>query len=123
MKRQFPIMLVLILAVVCTLQAADHFTADAIALAPKQGNGFQRIVKADRSSGVQFELQMDRNHFHVTGRLAMQRQGRATRVTWTDWGQVGRNPLHRWLAFGMDWMMGKTIERSLAALKKNAEGH
>jgi hypothetical protein len=87
----------------------------------KQGNGTQRIVKSDPDSGIQFELEMERNKFHITGRIALQPAGRATKVTWTDSGVVGKNPLYRWMAISMDLLMGKKFERSLAALKKNAE--
>src|SRR3954471_4015877 len=54
--------------------AARHWTS-------KQGNGGQRIVKAEPSSGIQFELEMEKNKFHITGHIAMQPSGSATKVT------------------------------------------
>lgn len=86
----------------------------------KMGDGSQKILKADPAGGVEFELEMA-NGFRMTGTLVFERSGAGTKVTWTDSGDVGANPLYRYLAAVMDPMLGGTFERSLARLKAQAE--
>ena len=47
--------------------------------------------------------------------------GSSTRVTWTMNGDMGSNPLFRWMALGADRMVGKDFEAGLANLKAVAE--
>ena len=83
------------------------------------GNGSQKIVRAD-ARGVEFELRMA-NGFAIAGIVSFDPAPGGTRVTWTDSGEVGNNPAHRFLAAFMDRMMGATFEKSLGALKQKAE--
>jgi Polyketide cyclase / dehydrase and lipid transport len=88
---------------------------------PHMGDGTQRIVKADPATGVEFRLEMAKTGMALTGQLAFEPTGGQTKVTWTDSGEVGFNPIHRFFAAFLDRMMGGTFEKSLATLKQKAE--
>lgn len=86
----------------------------------KMGNGSQTITAADPRR-IEFELKME-GGFVIFGVLTIEPQNdRTTRVTWTDYGDVGRNPFYRYMAAMMDKMIGKTFEKSLATLKLKVE--
>lgn len=90
----------------------------------RMGNGGMTIVKADPQQGVEFSLEMNGEKGAVHGTIAFAPEGKATRVTWTDAGEIGvRHPIHRYVfTFAIDRIMGPHFERSLAALKEKAEG-
>jgi hypothetical protein len=88
---------------------------------PKMGDGSQEITKADPSGGVEFDLKMKRSRFVMKGKIAFEKAEGGTKVTWTDSGSVGSNPIYHYMAAMLDTMMGKSFERSLAALKAKAE--
>ncbi len=56
-----------------------------------------------------------------TGELRLAAQGSATQVTWVINGDMGGNPLFRWMTLMMDGMVGKDFEGGLANLKGLAE--
>ena len=58
-----------------------------------------------------------------TGGIKYAKEGDGTKVTWTNEGELGWNPISRWCnAFGMmDSMMGPDFESGLANLKKKVE--
>ena len=56
-----------------------------------------------------------------TGALTLSPQGDATRVSWTNEGNMDNNPMMRWFAPFMDRMMGPDFEGGLANLKALAE--
>ena len=85
------------------------------------GDGTQKIVGADPSTGIDFQLQMTGNGFLLNGRIAFEPLGTGTQVTWTDFGEVGKNPLYRYMAALMDKVMGPAFEKSLSALKQKSE--
>lgn len=87
----------------------------------RMGDGVQTIVAADPKKGVEFELVMTENRFTMKGALAFSPEGKSTRVTWTDAGDVGRSVPKRWVALFMDRLMGGTFEKSLGSLKRVAE--
>ena len=47
--------------------------------------------------------------------------GKATRVTWTMNGDMGGNPVYRWMGLFMDKMVGPDFDAGLANLKALAE--
>lgn len=87
----------------------------------RMGTGTQKIVKADTNSGIEYLLKINNNQFKLTGVIAMQPEGNATKVTWTDSGDVGNNLLNRYFVLLIKWSVGKSFESSLAKLKLKAE--
>jgi carbon monoxide dehydrogenase subunit G len=80
------------------------------------GNGSQTIVASDPKKGVAFDLQME--GFPVfRGEFAFEPAEGGTKVTWSDRGDVGGNPIHRWFALFSDSLMGETFDKGLADLE------
>jgi hypothetical protein len=47
--------------------------------------------------------------------------GSGVRVSWTNEGEMGANPINRWFGLLMDRMVGKDFDAGLVNLKKLAE--
>ena len=56
-----------------------------------------------------------------TGALELAADGATTKVSWSMNGDMGSNPLFRWLALFGDRMVGPDFEAGLANLKALAE--
>jgi len=81
-----------------------------------------RPVKAIEK-GVEIEIKMEMSKTADHGAITFTPEGKSTRVTWTDAGDMGMNPGGRWFAFlFMDKMLGKMFEDGLTAMKAKAEG-
>ena len=86
-----------------------------------EGNGsmtFTRVVPNER---LGYELSFPDFGMKSEGEILLVPAGTATRVTWTNRGDVGTNPLKRYLAVAMDRMVGPDFEAGLANLKQLAE--
>jgi hypothetical protein len=71
---------------------------------------------------VEYELLLPAFNLRSLGVIAFEPGAAgATRVTWTNSGEVGGNPLKHYLAAAMDHMMGPDLEQGLANLKAVAE--
>ena len=83
----------------------------------KMGNGSMEVLRSDPATGVAFTLTMEGGFepFEVTFGYAPEPGG--TRVTWTDHGDLGSNPIHRWFGVLMDGMVGGMFEKGLADLE------
>lgn len=79
---------------------------------------FARVVPNER---LGYELSFPEFGMKSEGELILVPAGSGTRVTWTNRGDVGRNPLKRYLAISMDRMVGPDFEAGLANLKQLAE--
>ena len=53
--------------------------------------------------------------------MALEPAGSATKVTWSNFGDLGGNPLVRYFGLVMDKMVGADFEAGLAGLKALAE--
>lgn len=87
----------------------------------EHGNGSQKITKANPDEGIEFEIRMDNSDFVLYGEIRFDPTTDGTKVTWRDWGHIGKNPFYRYMAFSMDKIMGETFEKSLANLKAKVE--
>ena len=89
----------------------------------KMGDGRMTIIKADSQSGIAFDLVIGeaKEAFKLEGVMAMAPEAGGTRLTWTDRGDLGKDPGKRLLAPLMAKMMGHAFEKSLAAIKRIAE--
>jgi hypothetical protein len=56
-----------------------------------------------------------------TGEFRLQAQGGSTQVTWSMDGDMGANPVYRWMGLFMDKMVGPDFDSGLAQLKVAAE--
>ena len=88
-----------------------------------EGKGRMTLLSADPGRALTYELLLPDMASTSTGSIVLQPQGAATRVTWTNTGSLGRNPLKHLLAPFMDRWIGPDFEAGLANLKVLAERH
>lgn len=87
----------------------------------KDGKGNMEFTAAEPDNSIAYRLGFVEMNMFSTGALTLTPQGNATRVSWTNQGDMGRNPMARWFAPFMDSMMGPDFEAGLANLKALAE--
>ena len=86
-----------------------------------EGTGAMEFTRVEPDKAVEYALSFPEYNMRSTGALRMEPAGTATRVTWTNTGDVGGNPLKHYLAMMMDKMVGPDFEAGLANLKTQAE--
>lgn len=85
-----------------------------------QGTGRLELTEVDPGRRVAYVLQID-DFAPSQGELRLEPEGTATRVIWLMQGDVGANPLKRWLALFMDRLVGPDFEAGLGQLKTLVE--
>ena len=86
-----------------------------------EGTGSMEFTRVEPDRSVEYLLIFPDFNMKSTGALRLEPNGNATRVTWTNTGDVGGNPLKHYLAIMMDRMVGPDFEAGLANLKALAE--
>ena len=86
-----------------------------------QGDGTMTFTATEPARKVAFDLYFPDFGTTSQGELSFVPEGNSTRVTWTMNGDMGKNPVFRWIALGADSMVGKDFETGLANLKAVAE--
>lgn len=87
----------------------------------KEGKGSMEFTAAVPDRSLAYRLTFVDMGMVSTGAFTFTPQGNATRVSWTNEGDVGKNPMMRWFAPFLDRMMGPDFEAGLANLKTLAE--
>ncbi len=86
-----------------------------------EGDGKMTFTAADPSKRVAYDLYFPDFGTTSQGDLTFTAEGNGTQVRWTMNGDMGSNPLFRWIALFADKMVGKDFEGGLAGLKAVAE--
>lgn len=86
-----------------------------------EGTGSMEFTRVEPDRAVEYVLNFADYNMKSTGALRLEPSGNATRVTWSNQGDVGGNPLKHYLAAMMDRMVGPDFEAGLANLKALAE--
>ena len=86
-----------------------------------EGSGSMQFVRVEPDKRVEYALAFPEFNIRSTGAFALEPSAGGTRVTWTNAGDVGSNPLKRYLAVSMDHLVGPDFEAGLANLKAAAE--
>ncbi len=86
-----------------------------------EGTGSMEFTRVEPDRAVEYALSFPDFGMRSNGALRLEPSGDATKVTWTNSGDVGGNPLKHYLAAMMDRMVGPDFEAGLANLKKLAE--
>ena len=86
-----------------------------------EGNGSMNVTAAQPPQRVGFDLHFVDFGTTSGGEFVFVPEGTGTRVTWTMNGDMGRNPVWRWMGLMMDSLVGKDFEGGLANLKAIAE--
>lgn len=90
-------------------------------IGPKLGNGRLKLVKADPMKGIEYELSFENGSMQSEGAISMEKVAGMVRVTWSNHGNLGKNPVNRYFGLMMDRMVGPDFEKGLARLKARAE--
>ncbi|MGQ3052158.1 MAG: SRPBCC family protein [Roseateles sp.] len=86
-----------------------------------QGDGRMTFIKAEPPKRLGYELFFPDFGTTSTGDFRLESNGGATQVTWTMNGDMGGNPVYRWMGLFMDRMVGPDFDAGLANLKNLAE--
>ena len=86
-----------------------------------EGDGRMSFTEAEPGRRIAYELFFPDFGTTSTGALVLAPEGSGTKISWSIDGDMGGNPLARWLALAMDQLVGKDFEAGLANLKALAE--
>lgn len=87
----------------------------------KDGKGNMEFTDAQPDRAIRYRLGFPDMGMVSNGAITLAPAGGATRVSWSNEGDVGMNLLGRWFMPFMDGMMGPDFEAGLANLKALAE--
>lgn len=87
----------------------------------KEGSGSMEFTRVEPNRRVEYALFFPEFNMRSKGALTLEPVNGGTRVTWTIAGDMGGNPLKRYLAAAMDHMVGPDFEQGLTNLKALAE--
>ncbi len=86
-----------------------------------EGKGRMTLQAADPARGLSYDLYFPDFEMTSTGEMRFDVQADGTKVTWTNAGRFGNNPLMHYMAAMMNRMVGPDFEAGLANLKAIAE--
>lgn len=86
-----------------------------------EGNGEMTFTAAVPGQRIDYSLTFPDFGMTSRGQLRLEPDGAGTRVTWTNEGDMGTNPIDRYFGLLMDRMVGPDFEAGLANLKSLAE--
>ena len=86
-----------------------------------EGNGNMEFTRVEPDRVVEYALSFPDFGMKSGGAIRLEPAGNATRVTWTNSGDVGANPFKHFLAMMMDRIVGPDFEAGLANLKSIVE--
>jgi len=84
----------------------------------KTGSGSLKLTAADAKTGVKYELNFEHGKFVCSGVVAMVAADGGTRVTFSNKGEFGMNPVRRYLGLFVEKKMGGMFQQNLEGLKK-----
>jgi hypothetical protein len=87
-----------------------------------QGSGELTITNSVQNESITYALYFPEFESRSTGRIVLEPVTGGTRVTWSDEGELGHNPLIRWFGLFFDSMIGSDFAAGLARLKAHVEG-
>lgn len=86
-----------------------------------EGNGEMEFTAAQPGERVDYVLRFPEFGMESTGVLRIEPSGSGVRVSWSNEGDMGGNPINRWFGLFMDRLVGPDFEAGLANLKRIAE--
>ena len=86
-----------------------------------EGRGEMTFTSADPARGLSYKLYFPDYNSTSTGDFLLAAEGNGTRVTWSNQGDLGNNPLMHYMAAAMDRLVGPDFEAGLVNLKMLAE--
>jgi uncharacterized protein YndB with AHSA1/START domain len=86
-----------------------------------EGTGSMEFVRVEPDRTVEYTLSFPELNMKSAGALRLEPQGDGTKITWSNSGDTGKNPVKHYLTLMMDRMVGPDFEAGLANLKALAE--
>ncbi|HEY0955205.1 MAG TPA: SRPBCC family protein [Roseateles sp.] len=86
-----------------------------------EGDGRMTFTTAEPGRRLGYELFFPDFGTTSTGELRLEPKGGSTQLTWTMNGDMGANPVYRWMGLFMDKLVGPDFDAGLANLKALAE--
>ena len=86
-----------------------------------EGSGSMEFTRVEPDRAVEYSLFFPAYNMRSTGAITLEPAGAGTKVTWSNAGDVGGNPLKHYLTLTMDRMVGPDFEAGLANLKALCE--
>ncbi|MCX6249056.1 MAG: GyrI-like domain-containing protein [Bacteroidetes bacterium] len=85
------------------------------------GNGQMTLTQLNPGELVAYDLMFQHGKYNSKGKFIIEASGDSTKVSWSDNGDLGYNPISRYFGLFMGKMMGPYFEKGLAKLKQIAE--
>jgi len=86
-----------------------------------EGNGEMEFTAAQPGERVDYVLRFPEFGMESKGVLRIEPAGSGVRLSWSNEGDMGGNPINRWFGLFMDNLVGPDFEAGLANLKRIAE--
>lgn len=86
-----------------------------------EGNGEMEFTTVLANERVDYALAFPDMGMRSSGQLRLEAAGTGTRVTWTNEGDMGANPVNRYVGLFMDRLVGPDFEGGLNNLKALVE--
>jgi len=87
----------------------------------KMGEGEMVSTELVPRQLVAYDLAFDHGKYKSKGKIVIEKLGDSCKTSWIDEGDLGYNPMGRFMGLFMGKMMGPDFEKGLAKLKKVAE--
>jgi len=85
------------------------------------GQGAIKLTHAEPDKRIFYDLDFEHGKYKSTGAIMLEAGGENTKVTWSNEGDLGANPINRYFGLMMDRMMGPDFEEGLNNLKRAVE--
>ncbi len=85
------------------------------------GNGEMVLTELIPDQLIGYDLAFNQGKYRSKGKIMLENMGDSAKIVWLDEGDLGYNPMNRYMGLFMDRMMGPDFEKGLAKLKKIAE--
>lgn len=87
----------------------------------KMGEGVMVSTELVPGQLVAYDLAFNHGKYKSKGKFILEKQGDSCRVSWLDEGDLGYNPMARYMGLFMDKMLAPDFEKGLAKMKTVAE--
>jgi hypothetical protein len=87
----------------------------------KDGGGALTFTASDPETGLTYDMTFNEGGWVSQGVMTYDRTDAGTRVTWRFEGDVGANPIGRYMGLAMDAFVGPAFEAGLDKLKAQVE--
>jgi len=89
---------------------------------PRYGSGRFALTGAEPPRLLAYEVTLEGGAARIRGRIGLDRVEHGTRVTWSESGEFGRNPILGYTALFMEERQGTQLEGVLERLRHDLEG-